>query len=176
MVDVPCPCRALSPVENVTRFHTNKDTISAAILLSRVKKPSHLSPGRSPQRRSGWPQVAPHPQRCSPPSLMREEAVKARRGRVGSISLADAQPGSAEGSPHPGLPPAPLPPSSPAGSWPIATPQTLLSPQNTHIRCTDSGGLGLPSPYGSGWLRNTQPQGEKKNFVFSPAHNPGDLH
>lgn len=89
---------------------------------------SHLSPGRSPQRRSGWPQVAPHPQRCSPPSLMREEAVKGRRGRVGSIPLADAQPGSTEGSPHPGFPPALLPPSSPAGPWPVVTPQTLLSP------------------------------------------------
>ena len=177
MVDIPCTCRALSPVENVTRFHTDKDTISAASLLSKVKKPSHLSPGRSPQRRPGWPQVAPHRQGCSPPSLMREEAVKGRRGRVGSISLADAQPGSTEGSPHPGLPPAPLPPSSPAGPQPTVTPQTLPSPTKHSHPLNRFRGPRSAQPMWI-WLARKHPTsgGKEKKFVFSPAHNPGDLH
>jgi len=136
--------------ERVTCFHTNKDTISATILLSKVKKPSHLSPGRSPQRRLDWPQVAPHHKQCSPPSLVREEAVEGRKGRVGSIS------GRCSARPCRRQPP-------PLGSYQLrcrlplqldlgqsSLPRPCSHPQNTHISCTNSGDLGLPSPYRSG--------------------------
>ena len=48
-------------------------------------------------------------------------------------------------------------------------PRPCSHPQNTHISCTNSGNPGLPSPYRSGWLRNTQSQ-EKKKKMFSFQH------
>lgn len=162
-------------VHCVTGFHTNKDIIPAAVLLSKVKKPSHLSPGRSSpvhsQWRSGWPQIA---LQHSPPSPMGGEAVEGRGGRVGSISLADAYPGSAEGSLHPGFPPAPLQPSSPAGLWPTSSPQIPPSPMKHSHRLVPSQGPGSARPIRV-WLAQKHPSSEK-TFVFSPAHKPGDVH
>ena len=48
-------------------------------------------------------------------------------------------------------------------------PRPCSHPQNTHISCTNSGNPGLPSPYRSGWLRNTQSQEKKKKSLVVMA-------